>query len=127
MENSPKGIDIAANDVILWEYKSANGANGQHLRLIQLKPDLEILVMKTRNYTVSVNVDLYAGSNDGKFDAFADRISGTNINLIRTRNTDEGRAYTFRCSEQGVAILLNRWTKRLGSGMTDATVKVFVG
>jgi hypothetical protein len=45
---------------------------------------------------------------------------------MKTRNyTDEGRAYTFKCSEQGVAILLNRWTKRLGSGMRDATVKVF--
>lgn len=81
--------------------------------------------MKTRNYTVSVNVNLYDNSNDSKFDAFADRVIGTNIDLIRTRPTEEGRAYTFRCSEQGVAILLNRWTKRLGSGMEDATVKVF--
>ena len=82
--------------------------------------------MKTRNYTVSVNVALYSNSNEQKFDAFSDRISGTNIDLFRTRDTDEGRAYTFKCSEQGVAILLNRWTKRLGSGMSDATVKVFV-
>lgn len=81
--------------------------------------------MKTRNYTVSVNVNLYDGSNDTKFDAFADRISGTNINLVRTRVTDEGRAYTFKCSEAGVGILLNQWTRRLGSGMGDATVKVF--
>jgi hypothetical protein len=87
--------------------------------------------MKTRNtsssprYTVSVNVDLYNNSNDTKFDAFANRVSGSNINFVRSRPTDEGRAYTFKCSEQGVGILLNRWTKRLGSGMSDATVKVF--
>lgn len=85
--------------------------------------------MKTRNtsprYTVSVNVDLYNNSNDTKFDAFANRVSGSNINLVRSRPTDEGRAYTFNCTEQGVGILLNRWTKRLGSGMGDATVKVF--
>ena len=87
--------------------------------------------MKTRNtsssprYTVSVNVDLYNNSNDTKFDAFANRVSGNNINFVRSRPTDEGRAYTFKCSEQGVGILLNRWTKRLGSGMSDATVKVF--
>lgn len=125
MENLSKGIDITANDAILWEYKSANDAHGQHPRLFNHKPAFGDTVMKTRNYTVSVNVDLYAGSNDGKFDAFADRITGTNIDLVRTRVTDEGRAYTFKCSEQGVAILLNRWTKRLGSGMSDATVKVF--
>jgi len=33
MENLSKGIDITANDAILWEYKSANDANGQHPRL----------------------------------------------------------------------------------------------
>ena len=126
IENSPKGIDIVTNHAILWEYKSANDANGQHLKALSItSPIFGDFTMKTRNYTVSVNVDLYNNSNDGKFDAFADRISGSNISLVRSRPTDEGRAYTFKCSEQGVAILLNRWTKRLGSGMRDATVKVF--
>jgi hypothetical protein len=85
--------------------------------------------MKTRNtsprYTVSVNVDLYSNSTDNKFDAFATRVSGSNINFVRARPTDDGRSYTFNCTEHGVGILLNRWTKRLGSGMSDATVKVF--
>jgi hypothetical protein len=43
IENSPKGIDIVANDAILWEYKSANGANGQHLTALSItSPILEI-------------------------------------------------------------------------------------
>lgn len=82
--------------------------------------------MKNRkNYTVAVTVDLYDNSTDGKFDAFAKRISGTNIALKSAR--DEGsdaRTYTFGCTEQGVAILLSRWSKRLGSGMADASVSV---
>jgi len=82
--------------------------------------------MKNRkNYTVTVTVNLYENSTDGKFDAFAKRISGTNIALRSAR--DEGydaRQYTFGCTEQGVAILLSRWSKRLGSGMADASVTV---
>lgn len=81
--------------------------------------------MKNRkNYTVSVAVDMYDGSTDGKFDSFAKRISGTNIAL---RNTDHDRdtsTYTFGCTEKGVAILLSRWSKRLGSGISDASFAV---
>jgi hypothetical protein len=55
--------------------------------------------MKTRNtsprYTVSVNVDLYSNSTDNKFDTFATRVSGSNINFVRARPTDDGRSYTF--------------------------------
>lgn len=82
--------------------------------------------MKNRkNYTVAVTVDLYDNSTDGKFDSFARRVSGTNIALkaARTNNFD-ARTYTFGCTEQGVAILLSRWSKRLGSGMADAAVSV---
>jgi hypothetical protein len=82
--------------------------------------------MKNRkNYTVAVTVDLYDNSTDGKFDAFARRISGTNIMLKNSRDEgDDTRSYTFGCTEQGVAILLSRWSKRLGSGMADASVSV---
>lgn len=82
--------------------------------------------MKNRkNYTVSVTVDLYDNSTDGKFDAFAKRISGTNIALKSARDAGyDAREYTFGCTEQGVAILLSRWSKRLGSGMADASVSV---
>jgi len=82
--------------------------------------------MKNRkNYTVAVTVDLYDNSTDGKFDRFAKRISGTNIALKNTRSEEnDSRTYTFGCTEQGVAILLSRWSKRLGSGMADASVSV---
>ena len=82
--------------------------------------------MKNRkNYTVSVTVDLYDNSTPSKFDAFARRISGTNITLKNARNDGyDSRSYTFGCTEQGVAILLSRWSKRLGSGMADASVSV---
>lgn len=83
--------------------------------------------MKNRkNYTVSVTVDLYDNSTPSKFDAFARRISGTNIALrnSRTDSNDFSRTYTFGCTEQGVGILLSRWSKRLGSGMADASVSV---
>lgn len=82
--------------------------------------------MKNRkNYTVAVTVDLYDNSTDGKFDAFAKRISGTNIALKSARDEgNDARTYTFGCTEQGVAILLSRWSKRLGSGMADASVSV---
>ena len=82
--------------------------------------------MKNRkNYTVTVTVNLYENSTDGKFDAFAKRISGTNIALKSAR--DEGydaRTYPFGSTDHGVAILLSRWSKRLGSGMADASVSV---
>ncbi len=81
--------------------------------------------MKNRkNYTVSVTVDLYDNSTDGKFDAFARRVSGTNIALRNARTGNDSRTYTFGCTEQGVGILLSRWSKRLGSGMADAAVQV---
>lgn len=82
--------------------------------------------MKNRkNYTVTVTVNLYENSTDGKFDAFARRISGTNISLKSARNDDhDTRSYTFGCTERGVGILLSRWSKRLGSGMADASVSV---
>lgn len=87
--------------------------------------------MKNRkNYTVSVTVDLYDNSTPSKFDAFARRISGTNIALRNSRTDSESgkigfsRTYTFGCTEQGVGILLSRWSKRLGSGMADAAVQV---
>jgi hypothetical protein len=82
-------------------------------------------VMKNRkNYTVAVTVDLYDNSTDNKFDAFARRISGTNIALRNARTGNDSRTYTFGCTESGVGILLSRWSKRLGSGMADASVSV---
>ena len=82
--------------------------------------------MKNRSmpYSVSVSVDLYDNSTPSKFDAFADRVSGTNIALRNARTNRNTRTYNFRCTEQGVAILLARWSKRLGSGVTDASVSV---
>jgi len=76
------------------------------------------------HYNVSVSVDLYENSTPTKFDAFADRVSGTNISLRNARTNRNTRTYTFGCTERGVGILLSRWSKRLGSGVTDASVSV---
>lgn len=79
--------------------------------------------MKT-DYNVSVSVDLYENSTSTKFDAFADRLSGSNIALRNARTVRGTRTYKFGCTERGVAILLARWSKRLGSGVMDASVSV---
>lgn len=76
------------------------------------------------DYTVSVSVDLYENSAPSKFDAFADRLTGSNISLRNARTMRGTRTYNFGCTERGVAILLDRWSKRLGSGVTDASVSV---
>lgn len=75
-------------------------------------------------YNVSVSVDLYENSTPTKFDAFVNRISGTNIAFRNARTNRNTRTYTFGCTERGVGILLSRWSKRLGSGVTDASVSV---
>ena len=82
--------------------------------------------MKTAisRYNVSVSVDLYENSTPTKFDAFADRLSGSNIQFRAAKTRNNTRTYNFGCSERGVGILLSRWSDRLGSGVTDASVSV---
>ena len=80
--------------------------------------------VKNPRYNVAVSVDLYENSTPRKFDAFADRVSGSNIAFRNARTASGTRTYNFSCSESGVGILLARWNKRLGSGMSDAVVNV---
>lgn len=80
--------------------------------------------VKNPRYNVAVSVDLYENSTPSKFDGFADRVSGTNIAFRNARTASGTRTYNFSCSETGVGILLSRWSKRLGSGISDAVVNV---
>lgn len=79
------------------------------------------------NYTVKIAVELYGDSAPTKFNAFASRLNGQNIGFVSakaTKGNQDLKTYTFDCTPYGVAILLDRWTKRLGSGMQNATVSV---
>jgi hypothetical protein len=86
--------------------------------------------MKNRNkfrpsFVATVTVDLYSNSTEGKFDAFASRITGTNIRLIESRgDVHESGMYTYEVTDAGLPILIDRWNKRLGSGSEDMTVLV---
>ncbi len=82
--------------------------------------------VKNPRYNVAVTVDLYENSTPNKFDAFASRVSGSNIAYRNSRSANQGdsRTYNFSCTETGVGILLARWNKRLGSGISDAAVSV---
>jgi hypothetical protein len=82
--------------------------------------------MKTRNYTVTVRVGLFGNGRKNKFDTFAADLSGQNIDLIDSTSKvgERVRNYTFDCTQAGVAILLDRWTERLGRGMANTSVSV---
>ena len=95
-------------------------------------PFMEILHMATKttrstvtpNYNVSIGIELYDNSTKTKFDNFVDSMSGQNIQHLKSRGDSQSRNYSFSCTPYGVAILLSRWTKRLGTGMKDAVVTV---
>lgn len=81
--------------------------------------------MKNRNkfrpsFRVTLTVDLYANSTDSKFDAFASRITGTNVRLI---DSDAGM-YTYEVTDAGLPIVIERWNRRLGTGMQDCNITV---
>jgi len=81
--------------------------------------------MKNRNkfrpsFVATVTVDLYSNSTDSKFDAFANRITGTNVRLIES---DAGE-YTYEVTDAGLPIVIERWNRRLGSGMSDCNISV---
>lgn len=81
--------------------------------------------MKNRNkfrpsFRVTLSVDLYANSTDSKFDAFASRITGTNVRLI---DSDAGM-YTYEVTDAGLPIVIERWNRRLGTGMQDCNITV---
>lgn len=81
--------------------------------------------MKNRNkfrpsFRVTLTVDLYANSTDNKFDAFASRIAGTNVRLI---DSDAGM-YTYEVTDAGLPIVIERWNRRLGTGMQDCNITV---
>lgn len=81
--------------------------------------------MKNRNkfnpsYRLFLTVDLYSNSTDSKFDAFAARITGTNVRLV---DSDAGQ-YTYEVTNAGLPIVIERWNRRLGSGMRDCSIAV---
>ena len=81
--------------------------------------------MKNRNkfrpsFRATVSVDLYENSTDSKFDAFASRITGTNVRLV---DSDAGM-YTYEVTDAGLPIVIERWNRRLGTGMQDCTIAV---
>ena len=81
--------------------------------------------MKNRNkfrpsFRVTLTVDLYSNSTDSKFDAFASRIAGTNVRLI---DSDAGM-YTYEVTDAGLPIVIERWNRRLGTGMQDCNITV---
>ena len=81
--------------------------------------------MKNRNkfrpsFRVTLSVDLYENSTDSKFDAFASRIAGTNVRLI---DSDAGM-YTYEVTDAGLPIVIERWNRRLGTGMQDCNITV---
>lgn len=83
--------------------------------------------MKNRNkfrpsFRATVTVDLYSNSTDSKFDAFANRITGTNVRLI---DSEDGM-YTYEVTDAGLPIVIERWNARLGSGMQDCNIAVQV-
>jgi hypothetical protein len=83
--------------------------------------------MKNRNkfrpsFVATVSVDLYTNSTDSKFDAFANRITGTNVRLV---DSDDG-IYTYEVTDAGLPIVIERWNARLGSGMSDCCIAVQV-
>jgi len=89
--------------------------------------------MKNRNkfrpsFVVTVSVDLYANSTESKFDAFASRITGTNVRLMGRspgRYAADGM-YTYEVTDAGLPILIERWNARLGSGIQDCNIAVQV-
>lgn len=83
--------------------------------------------MKNRNkfrpsFVATVTVDLYSNSTDSKFDAFANRITGTNVRLV---DSEDG-IYTYEVTDAGLPIVIERWNARLGSGMSDCNIAVQV-
>ena len=81
--------------------------------------------MKNRNkfnpsYRLFLTVDLYSNSTDSKFDAFASRIAGTNVRLI---DSEDG-VYPYEVTAAGLPIVIERWNRRLGTGMQDCTIAV---
>ena len=81
--------------------------------------------MKNRNkfrpsFRATVSVYLYDNSTDSKFDAFASRITGTNVRLV---DSDAGM-YTYEVTAAGLPIVIERWNKRLGTGMSDCNISV---
>ena len=83
--------------------------------------------MKNRNkfrpsFRATVTVDLYSNSTDSKFDAFANRITGTNVRLI---DSEDG-IYTYEVTDAGLPVVIERWNARLGSGMQDCNIAVQV-
>lgn len=81
--------------------------------------------MKNRNkfrpsFRATVSVDLYENSTDSKFDAFASRITGTNVRLV---DSDAGM-YVYETTDAGLPIVIERWNRRLGTGMQDCTIAV---
>lgn len=83
--------------------------------------------MKNRNkfrpsFVATVTVDLYVNSTDSKFDAFANRITGTNVRLV---DSADGM-YTYEVTNAGLPIVIERWNARLGSGMQDCNIAVQV-
>lgn len=87
--------------------------------------------MKNRNkfspsFRATVTVDLYDNSTKTKFDAFASRITGTNVRL---KDSEDGYAqsmYTYEVTDAGLPIVIERWNARLGSGMQDCNIAVTI-
>lgn len=81
--------------------------------------------MRNNNkYFVTVSVDLFDNSPETKFDAFSKRLCGTNIKSAGVDYIGDSVAYTYKTSEAGLPIVMQRWNQRLGSGMDAAQVTV---
>ena len=81
--------------------------------------------MRNNNkYFVTVSVDLFDNSTETKFDAFSKRLCGTNIKPAGIDYIGDRVAYTYKTSESGLPIVMQRCNQRLGSGMDAAQVTV---
>lgn len=78
----------------------------------------------SNKYFVTVSVDLFDNSPETKFDAFSKRLCGTNIKPAGIDYIGDSVAYTYKTSEAGLPIVMQRWNQRLGSGMDAAQVTV---
>lgn len=83
------------------------------------------MTMRNNNkYFVTVSVDLFDNSPETKFDAFSKRLCGTNIKPAGVDYIGDSVAYTYKTTDAGLPIVMQRWNDRLGSGMDAAQVTV---
>lgn len=78
----------------------------------------------TMVYRVEVILDVYDCSPLCKFDSFAKRICGTNIQLFETPEYSNAAAYYFETTQSGFDTLVNLWNKRLGIGADSLSFTV---